>query len=76
MIFFLKALNVVLRADPEKGSFNGDKLTVRSQDVLDIDSDKKNPLLCTMYAPDIYKNLRVAEVCFTISISLLHHWRH
>ena len=28
----------------------------------DIDSDVKDPLLCSLYAPDIYYNLRVAEV--------------
>ncbi|XP_048591724.1 cyclin-A2-4-like [Brassica napus] len=29
--------------------------------VIDIDSDNKDPLLCSLYAPEIYYNLRVAE---------------
>ncbi|KAL1199324.1 Cyclin-A2-4 [Cardamine amara subsp. amara] len=29
---------------------------------VDIDSDDKDPLLCSLYAPDIYYNLRVAEL--------------
>ncbi|KAF5935876.1 hypothetical protein HYC85_027005 [Camellia sinensis] len=31
-------------------------------DITNIDSDQKDSLLCTIYAPDIYSNLRVAEV--------------
>ncbi|CAN7116648.1 unnamed protein product [Brassica rapa subsp. narinosa] len=30
--------------------------------VIDIDSDEKDPLLCSLYAPEIYHNLRVAEL--------------
>ncbi|KAF8063894.1 hypothetical protein N665_1178s0008 [Sinapis alba] len=30
--------------------------------VIDIDSDDKDPLLCCLYAPEIYHNLRVAEL--------------
>ncbi|KAG2331360.1 hypothetical protein Bca52824_002540 [Brassica carinata] len=30
--------------------------------VVDIDSDHNDPLLCSLYAPDIYHNLRVAEL--------------
>jgi|APAra0007618407_1042631.scaffolds.fasta_scaffold10629_2 hypothetical protein len=33
-----------------------------SPKFVDIDSDDKDPLLCSLYAPDIYYNLRVAEV--------------
>lgn len=29
---------------------------------IDIDSDDKDPLLCCLYAPEIYYNLRVSEV--------------
>lgn len=29
---------------------------------VDIDSDDKDPLLCSLYAPDIYYNMRVSEV--------------
>ncbi|THG22778.1 hypothetical protein TEA_024703 [Camellia sinensis var. sinensis] len=31
-------------------------------DITNIDSDQKDSLLCTIYAPDIYSNLRVAEL--------------
>ncbi|KAK6912123.1 Cyclin, C-terminal domain, partial [Dillenia turbinata] len=31
-------------------------------DVIDIDSDQKDPLLCSLYAADIYGYLRVAEL--------------
>jgi cyclin A len=34
-------------------------------DIIDIDADLKEPRLCSIYAPDIYSNLRVAEVCIT-----------
>ncbi|CAF1702599.1 hypothetical protein Bca4012_003276 [Brassica carinata] len=30
--------------------------------VIDIDSNEKDPLLCSLYAPEIYHNLRVAEL--------------
>ncbi|KAG2297470.1 hypothetical protein Bca52824_044139 [Brassica carinata] len=30
--------------------------------VIDIDSNEKDPLLCSLYAPEIYHNLRVAEI--------------
>ncbi|XP_030525634.1 cyclin-A2-3 isoform X2 [Rhodamnia argentea] len=30
--------------------------------VTNIDSDQKDPLLCSLYAPDIYSNLRVTEL--------------
>ena len=33
-------------------------------EFIDIDSDHKDPQLCSLYAADIYNNLRVAEVCF------------
>lgn len=32
-------------------------------DFMDIDCDYKDPQLCSLYASDIYSNLRVAEVC-------------
>ncbi|XP_077225298.1 cyclin-A2-4-like [Tasmannia lanceolata] len=31
-------------------------------DFTDIDSDQKNPQMCSLYAPAIYANLRVAEL--------------
>ncbi|KAI3996196.1 hypothetical protein MKX01_022690 [Papaver californicum] len=30
-------------------------------EITDIDSDHEDPLMCTLYAPDIYSNLRVTE---------------
>ncbi|KAL5698507.1 hypothetical protein ACHQM5_029538 [Ranunculus cassubicifolius] len=30
--------------------------------IINIDSDFKDPLMCSLYAPDIYKNLHVAEL--------------
>ncbi|KAF8103373.1 hypothetical protein N665_0188s0310 [Sinapis alba] len=33
-----------------------------SSKVIDIDSNVKDPLLCSLYAPDIHYNLRVAEL--------------
>lgn len=30
--------------------------------IADIDSKQKDPQMCSMYAPDIYKNLRVTEL--------------
>lgn len=31
--------------------------------VADIDSNHNDMLMCSLYAPDIYKNLSVTEVC-------------
>uniref|UniRef100_A0A5B7AZV4 Putative cyclin-A2-4-like n=1 Tax=Davidia involucrata TaxID=16924 RepID=A0A5B7AZV4_DAVIN len=46
----------------EKQNLYG-KLTISTDpDFTDIDSDHKDPQLCTPYAPDIYSNLRVAEL--------------
>lgn len=33
---------------------------------IDIDSDDKDPLLCCLYAPEIYYNLRVSEVILSL----------
>ncbi|KAK5824330.1 hypothetical protein PVK06_019101 [Gossypium arboreum] len=33
-----------------------------SKDVVDIDSNLKDPRICSLYAPDIYKNIRVTEL--------------
>ncbi|KAF5957110.1 hypothetical protein HYC85_004335 [Camellia sinensis] len=37
------------------------KLMSTNPDVRDIDSDHKDPQLCSLYAPDIYSNLRAVE---------------
>lgn len=47
----------------EKVSFTGTSITSSDGDFIDIDSNKKDPQLCSLYAPEIYNNLRVAEVC-------------
>ncbi|XP_026408487.1 cyclin-A2-2-like isoform X1 [Papaver somniferum] len=31
-------------------------------EITDIDSDHEDPLMCSLYAPDIYRNLHVAEL--------------
>ena len=46
-----------------KGGLSGDMLISNNPDITDIDADHKDPQLCGVYAPDIYSNLRVAEVC-------------
>lgn len=33
---------------------------------MDIDSDHKNPQLCSLYAPEIYMNLSIAEVSIIV----------
>lgn len=38
-------------------------VTLSNPDIVDIDAGHKDPQLCSLYAPDIYNNLRVAEVC-------------
>jgi cyclin A len=37
--------------------------TSNSLDIVDIDSNVKDPQVCGSYAPDIYSNIRVVEVC-------------
>ncbi|THG05122.1 hypothetical protein TEA_012928 [Camellia sinensis var. sinensis] len=37
------------------------KLMSTNPDVRDIDSDHRDPQLCSLYAPDIYSNLRAVE---------------
>ncbi|KAG5537619.1 hypothetical protein RHGRI_024910 [Rhododendron griersonianum] len=40
----------------------GGKLESINPDIIDIDSDHKESQLCSLYAPDIYSSLRVAEL--------------
>ncbi|GKV35646.1 hypothetical protein SLEP1_g43889 [Rubroshorea leprosula] len=42
--------------------FSGNLITSCDPDFIDIDSDMKDPQFCTLYAPAIYDNLRVAEL--------------
>lgn len=49
----------------EKISHSGKLITCTEPDFRDIDSDQKDPQLCSIYAIDIYRNLSVAEVCTT-----------
>ncbi|XP_024183698.1 cyclin-A2-4 isoform X1 [Rosa chinensis] len=37
-------------------------ITLSNPDIVDIDAGHKDPQLCSLYAPDIYNNLRVAEL--------------
>ncbi|KAL1218429.1 Cyclin-A2-3 [Cardamine amara subsp. amara] len=46
----------------EKSAVNGSSTVPDIPKFVDIDSDDKNPLLCCLYAPDIYYNLRVSEL--------------
>ena len=36
-----------------------------SLSIADIDSKHKDPLMCSLYAPDIYNNLQAMEVSMT-----------
>lgn len=39
--------------------------------IADIDSKHKDPLMCSLYAPDIYSNLHAMEVSMTGAFLLL-----
>lgn len=47
----------------EKGAFHGKLMTSCDPDYVNIDVDNTDPQQCSLYAADIYTNLRVAEVC-------------
>ncbi|KAJ0256707.1 Cyclin-A2-3 [Hirschfeldia incana] len=40
----------------------GSSTVASSSKFIDIDSDDKDPLLCSLYAPEIHYNMRVAEL--------------
>ncbi|XP_034197241.1 cyclin-A2-4 isoform X2 [Prunus dulcis] len=44
------------------GSLSADMVTSSNQHIVNIDADYKDPQLCSLYAPDIYNHLCVAEV--------------
>ncbi|XVE52135.1 hypothetical protein DITRI_Ditri02bG0098000 [Diplodiscus trichospermus] len=46
----------------EKVGFSETSIISSDPDIVDIDSDKKDPQLCSLYAPEIYNNLCVAEL--------------
>ncbi|XP_010537949.1 PREDICTED: cyclin-A2-4-like isoform X2 [Tarenaya hassleriana] len=46
----------------EKSDTVGSLAELDNPKFIDIDSDQKDPLLCSLYAPEIYHNLRVAEL--------------
>ncbi|CAH8337062.1 unnamed protein product [Eruca vesicaria subsp. sativa] len=46
----------------ERSCVGGSSSVASSPKLIDIDLDVKDPLLCSLYAPDIYHNLRVAEL--------------
>ncbi|KAM1219644.1 hypothetical protein ACFX11_046748 [Malus domestica] len=47
----------------DNGSLSADMVTSSNQHIVNIDADYKDPLLCSLYAPDIYNHSSVAEVC-------------
>ncbi|CAN1828087.1 CYCA2-2 [Linum perenne] len=53
---------------PTQSENKGDSIIHQKQEaldslgILDIDSDSKDPLVCSLYAPDIYKHMRVTEL--------------
>lgn len=45
--------------------------------VADIDSRHKDPLMCSLYAPDIYNNLHAIEVRkMTVILLICDHTQH
>ncbi|KAK9923270.1 hypothetical protein M0R45_031699 [Rubus argutus] len=46
----------------DNGSLLMNMITSSNLDIVDIDADNKDPQLCSLYARDIYNNLRVAEL--------------
>ncbi|XP_044485484.1 cyclin-A2-4-like isoform X2 [Mangifera indica] len=48
--------------EEEKGAFHGKLMTSCDPDYVNIDVDNTDPQQCSLYAADIYTNLRVAEV--------------
>ncbi|KAE8716435.1 Cyclin-A2-1 [Hibiscus syriacus] len=60
----------------EKIRFSGTSITSSDPDFVDIDLDKKDPQLCGLYAPDIYNNLRVAELVRTPYPNLMETIQH
>lgn len=45
--------------------------SLESLQIADVDSNHKDPLMCSLYAPDIYSNLHVMEVCIASDLPLL-----
>ncbi|KAF8103052.1 hypothetical protein N665_0188s0013 [Sinapis alba] len=46
----------------ERSCVDGSSTVASSSKFIDIDSDEKDPLLCSLYAPEIHYNMRVAEL--------------
>lgn len=46
----------------EKALHDAAPLTSTKLDLIDIDSDQKDPQQCSQYALEIYNNFRVVEV--------------
>ncbi|XP_009339011.2 cyclin-A2-4 isoform X1 [Pyrus x bretschneideri] len=46
----------------DNGSLSVDMVTSGNLHIVNIDADYKDPLLCSLYAPDIYNHLSVAEL--------------
>ena len=47
----------------KKCSFPEISIALKDPHITDIDDDLEDPQLCSLYAADIYNNLRVSEVC-------------
>lgn len=45
---------------------DGKSAVSKMPDLIDIDADHMDPQLCSLYAPDIYRNLQALEVCSAI----------
>lgn len=61
--------NAFLMDAEEKASLYEKLITCTKPEFTDIDSDHKDTQLCSHYAPDIYNNLRIAEVCAQVLFS-------
>ncbi|CAN7130792.1 unnamed protein product [Brassica rapa subsp. narinosa] len=51
-----------LTSTVERSCVGGSSTVASIPKFIDIDSDVKDPLLCSLYAPDIHYNLRVSEL--------------
>ena len=58
-------------ADNCKSDVIGTSTSLDIPKVINIDSDENDPLLCCLYAPEIYHNLRVSEVIIIPRLTLI-----
>lgn len=55
----------------KKGNLSTVLTALKDQGVTGIDDDLEDPLLCSLYAADIYDTMRVAEVCAINTMSFV-----